>query len=216
MTKCISFSLWGNSPKYNIGAIKNAELASTIYPDWTCVFFINGSVPSQTQKELEKFSNVIVKIMNYSDSWANLFWRFQTCFDPRFDISIFRDTDSRLGMREKYAVDHWLKQNKTVHIMRDHPHHGYPILGGMWGYKKNDLYNIEELLKTHVAKDKYGTDYEFLGNVLYPLIKNDMVLHDEFFEKKPFPTIRQGTEFVGDVYDEYNNRDPEFYKLIPS
>lgn len=216
MTKCISFSLWGNNPKYNIGAIKNAELASTIYSDWTCVFFINGSVPSQTQKELEKFSNVIVNVMNDADSWANLFWRFQTCFDPRFDISIFRDTDSRLGMREKYAVDYWLKQNKTVHIMRDHPHHGYPILGGMWGYKKNDLYNIEELLKTHVAKDKYGTDYEFLGNVLYPLIKNDVVLHDEFFEKKPFPTIRQGTEFVGDVYDEYNNRDPEFYKLIPS
>jgi hypothetical protein len=214
--KCIAFSLWGNNPKYNIGAIKNAELASTIYPEWKCVFFISeSSVPEQTKIELEKFDHVIVKTMNGSDSWSNLFWRFQTCFDPQFDVCIFRDTDSRLSMREKYAVDYWLKQNKTIHIMRDHPHHGYPILGGMWGYRKNNKYNIEELLKNYVSKDKYGTDYEFLGNTLYPLIKDDKVVHDEFFDKKPFPTMRQGTEFVGDVYDENDIRHPEFFKFIP-
>jgi hypothetical protein len=215
MNKIISFSLWGNNPKYTIGAIKNAELALTIYPDWTCIFFISDtSVPEQTKKELEKFSNVIIKTMDSSDSWANLFWRFQVCFDPAVDICIFRDTDSRLSMREKYAVDYWLKQNKTIHIMRDHPHHGYPILGGMWGYRKNNKYHIEELLKNYTAVDKYGTDYDFLGNKLYPLIGNDKVVHDEFFDKKPFPTIRQGTEFVGDVYDEHNIRHPEFYKFL--
>lgn len=213
--KSIAFSLWGDNPKYNVGAIKNAQLALTIYPDWTCVFFISShSVPEQTKIELEKFSNVIVRAMNDSDSWANLFWRFQTCFDPQFDVCIFRDTDSRLNMREKYAVDYWLKQNKTIHIMRDHPHHGYPILGGMWGYRKNDQYNIKELLTTYVARDKYGTDYEFLGNILYPLIKEDKIVHDEFFDKKPFPTMRQGTEFVGDVYDENDIRHPDYQKLI--
>jgi hypothetical protein len=100
--------------------------------------------------------------------------------------------------------------------MRDHPHHGYPILGGMWGYRKNNQYSIETILKNYISKDKYGTDYEFLGEILYPLIKDDKVVHDEFFDKKQFPTMRQGTEFVGDVYDEYNNRHPEFYKFIPS
>ncbi len=34
MNKVISFSLWGDNPKYTIGAIKNAELSKTIYPDW--------------------------------------------------------------------------------------------------------------------------------------------------------------------------------------
>ena len=34
MKKVISFSLWGDNPKYTIGAIKNAELIDTIYPGW--------------------------------------------------------------------------------------------------------------------------------------------------------------------------------------
>jgi hypothetical protein len=32
--KYISFSLWGDKPIYNVGAIKNAELWKNIYPDW--------------------------------------------------------------------------------------------------------------------------------------------------------------------------------------
>jgi len=32
MKKVVSFSLWGDNPIYNIGAIRNAELAKEIYP----------------------------------------------------------------------------------------------------------------------------------------------------------------------------------------
>ena len=38
MKKIIAFSLWGDQPKYTVGAIKNADLAKEIYPDWTCRF----------------------------------------------------------------------------------------------------------------------------------------------------------------------------------
>lgn len=31
MKKIISFSLWGNNPTYNIGAIRNAEIAKDVY-----------------------------------------------------------------------------------------------------------------------------------------------------------------------------------------
>ena len=43
--KIISFSLWGNNPKYTIGAIRNAELAKIIYPDWMCKFFVGSDTP---------------------------------------------------------------------------------------------------------------------------------------------------------------------------
>ena len=39
MKKIISFSLWGNSPKYLIGALKNADLAKEFYRDWECHFY---------------------------------------------------------------------------------------------------------------------------------------------------------------------------------
>jgi len=36
MKKIITFSLWGDKPIYNIGAIKNAELAKTFYTEFEC------------------------------------------------------------------------------------------------------------------------------------------------------------------------------------
>lgn len=215
MKKVISFSLWGDIQKYTVGAIKNAELAQTIYPGWECYFFIGQSVPESIQNHLLEFPNITLFYKNQPENWTGMFWRFETCYDSGIDVSIFRDTDSRISMREKYAVDQWLESDKTFHIMRDHPHHGFPILGGMWGHKKNDKYDMRKLLNSFDKTNRYGTDYEFFGNVLYPMIGDDKIVHDPFFDKKPFPTERIDRQFVGDVFDESNNRHPEYYKYIP-
>lgn len=37
--KIIAFSLWGDNPKYTVGAIKNAKLTSEIYPGWISRFY---------------------------------------------------------------------------------------------------------------------------------------------------------------------------------
>lgn len=214
MRKVISYSLWGANPKYTIGAIRNAELANAIYPGWESMFFVAESVDSKVVEDLLEIPNTEVVIKQQKDSWANMFWRFSTCYDDQIKISIFRDTDSRLSYREKYAVEEWIKSDKTFHIMRDHPFHKFHILGGMWGYKNNNKYDIKALLNNFKPKDHYGTDYQFLGSKLYPLIEDDKIVHDEFFEKKPFPFPRQGNEFVGDVFDENENRDPNFWKHI--
>lgn len=213
--KVISFSLWGDNPKYTIGALKNASLAQTIYPDWLCYFFVGSTVPSDIVSALSQFPNVIIKQKKDNGDWSSMFWRFETSYDPLVKISIFRDTDSRLNLREKAAVDEWLQSDKTFHIMRDHPFHKFPILGGMWGYKQNDKYPMEKLLTECSKNNRYGTDYEFFGNILYPMIEDDQLVHDPFFEKKPFPTPRNDKEFVGEVFDEYNIRHPEHYKFIP-
>ena len=52
MKKIISFSLWGDNPKYTIGAIKNAEIAKEIYPDWICRFYLGKSTPIEIVKDL--------------------------------------------------------------------------------------------------------------------------------------------------------------------
>lgn len=210
----ISFSLWGDNPKYTIGAIKNAELAQKIYPGWYCYFFVDNSVPKEIKDILLSYNNTFLVHTNAVGNWSSMFWRFETSYDDEIGVSIFRDTDSRLNLREKYAVDQWLTSDKTFHIMRDHPYHRFPILGGMWGMKNNPLYDMKTLLNKFNKNDRYGTDYEFFAQILYPLIGNDKVVHDPFFDKKDFPTPRVDTEFVGDVFDENNNRNPEFYKEI--
>tara|TARA_R110001583_G_scaffold194636_1_gene366033 strand:+ start:766 stop:1425 length:660 start_codon:yes stop_codon:yes gene_type:complete len=201
--KLITFSLWGQDPKYLIGAIRNAELAKEIYPDWRCRFYVGQSVPSQIIIQLEGFGNVdVVQRPEFGD-WRGMFWRFLPASEEGVDIMISRDTDSRLNIREKAAVDEWLASDQKLHIMRDHPHHGYPILGGMWGAKQGAIKNIEHLIDNFAQEDAYGTDYKFFAELIFPKLKTgDIMIHDEFFGGQPFPTKRDGLQFVGQVFDE--------------
>ena len=203
MKKVISFSLWGQDPKYLKGAIKNAELAREIYPDWICRFYCALSVPFAVINDLSSRENVeLVQIPEWGN-WEGLYWRFWAASEADVDVVISRDTDSRLNYREKEAVDQWLSSNKGMHIMRDHPYHGYSVLGGMWGAKKGTIKDIKSLIKDFSTSDQYGTDYEFWRQIGLPAVGVDNIMvHDEFFENKPFPTKRNGLEFVGKVFDE--------------
>ena len=212
--KVISFSLWGDDPKYTIGAVRNAELAAKIYPDWKCRFYVHQDVPQQIIQQLRAFDNTELFLKKEDLGWQGMFWRFEPCFDPLISVSIFRDTDSRLNHREKFAVNEWLEGDKTFHIMRDHPYHAFPIHGGMWGYKNNQNYNMAHIFKEFKPSNKYGTDYDFFSSILYNIIGNDKQTHDEFFEKIPFPQKRNNYEFVGAVFDEKEEFNKDHAKIL--
>jgi hypothetical protein len=132
-----------------------------------------------------------------------MFWRFLPASEKGVQVMISRDTDSRLNIREKAAVDEWLASDKKFHIMRDHPHHRYPILGGMWGAKEGAIKDMEQLIEDFAQEDAYGTDYKFFAELIFPKLESDSVMiHDEFFGGQPFPVKRNGYEFVGQVFDE--------------
>lgn len=204
MKKIISFSLWGNNPKYTIGAIKNANLAPIVYPNWTCRFYVSNDVPNDIVKELEKTSEVIK--LNSIGNWKLTVERFKV-IDEDVECVLFRDTDSRLNNREKAAVDEWLKSNKTLHVMKDHPYHGgFPILAGMWGLKKKGFnLNMSKMLSIYSNTELYHYDQIFLNDYVWKYYSDDCIIHDEFFNKKPFPTARNGLQFVGQVFDENDN-----------
>lgn len=206
--KLITFSLWGIDPKYLIGAIENARLAALIYPGWTCRFYVGQSVPFPILYELNLLDNVQIVEKPALGDWRGMFWRFEPAGEKDVEVMISRDTDSRLNSREKAAVDEWIASDKGFHIMRDHPHHKFPVLGGMWGAKKGVLPDIKELIGEFAQEDKYGTDYEFFAQAVIPRIANNVMVHDEFFDGQPFPLKREGLEFVGEVFDEYNNTVP--------
>jgi hypothetical protein len=126
-----------------------------------------------------------------------------------------RDTDSRLSNREKLAVDEWLESDKDFHIMRDHPYHKTEILGGMWGVRNGLLKNIKELIGDYTKGDFWQVDQNFLRDVIYPTVKNNSLVHDEFFDKKPFPTKREPKRFVGQAFNDKDELlHPEHINLI--
>jgi len=143
--KIVSFSLWGDIPMYNVGAIRNAELMSTVYPkDWVARFYIGSNVPKETIKKLGSIEQTeIVDMTGTPNDWQGMFWRFYGVNKSEdIEYIVFRDTDSRISMREYEAVREWINSGKSLHIMRDHPYHTEPIMGGMWGCKPKEIIDI--------------------------------------------------------------------------
>jgi len=208
--KLICFSLWGNNPLYTAGAMRNAEIAKELFPDWICRFYIANTVPTLVSTRLESMENCQVVRRSSPGTPHSMFWRFEPAFDPSVDYMISRDTDSRLGIREKSAIDDWVESGKKFHIMRDHPYHGMPIMGGMWGCKpvlSDDVKNLSYKW-LEIQPDKKGSDQEFLRHVYEKLSSEDVHVHDEFFENKPFPMSRDDdplVKFIGQVFDENDN-----------
>jgi hypothetical protein len=226
----ISFSLWGDKPMYWIGALKNIELTKKYYPGWICRFYIDSKSRPDLINSI-KGDNVEIFIINSNSSTDirynhhGMFWRFNSAVDEDVDFFLSRDCDSRISEREVIAVNEWLNSDKDFHIMRDHPSHVVPILGGMWGCRRGIMKEIGLMDKVNQwlsnKKENYnqGIDQEFLREKVYPVIKDRAIEHSEFNlnfegEIRPFPSIRKDYEFVGDVFDENDVRHPEYWKII--
>ena len=102
--KVISFSLYGNNPKYTIGAIKNSQLKEKFYPGWEMRIYHNDSVPEEILKELESND---VKLINTKTEQGvcNAMWRFAPASEQEVECFISRDCDSRLFERDIAAVN---------------------------------------------------------------------------------------------------------------
>ena len=201
MKKVISYSLWGDNPIYTHGALRNLEMAKEIYPEWTCRFYLDKNVPEDIVTKLKEGGAEVYKYMKDGD-WYAMFWRFLPASDPKVDVMISRDCDSRLTVREKEAVEEWLKSDKLFHIMRDHPYHKTEILGGMWGVKKPLLNNMKNLMSSYKMGNFWQTDQNFLRERVYPIVKDQSMVHDEYFDKTGFPSARIDGEFVGEAFNE--------------
>lgn len=219
--KVISYSLWGDNPIYTMGAIKNADLAATLFPDWTCVFYCFDSVPTDIINQLQSRPNVVVRIVggeyNPSDS-RGMFYRFLPADEEGVEYMMSRDTDSRLSERERLAVDAWIASGADLHVMRDHPYHGVPMLGGMWGVKGGKLAGISSHMEEFQPTSDKGQDQAFLWEWIWERVRDGELtacVHDPFFQKSPFPEgSKRGSEnggvwFVGQCFDQddkYNSQ----------
>lgn len=204
MKKIISYSLWGQDTRYTIGAIQNSKLAKYYFPGWISRFYCSLDVPAEIIQEIRNIENTDIVLLDEPANWTGMFWRFYAAADS--DIMISRDSDARLSSREACAVQNWLLSNDDFHIIRDHPYHGRPIMGGMWGCRNGILSNIQDLIHGFNKLNRYEIDQDFLSNIVYPMIRDRSVVHDPFYENKPFPKEcgkRIPCFHIGQAYDQY-------------
>lgn len=241
MKKLITFSLWGDNPKYCAGAIDNVRLAQSLFPGWTCRFYVSGgmrlsevpgrpgilTLDGEFNKTLLHLMRLqaqgeLVEIVHMDEpaDWKGMFWRFYPAAEEDVEAFISRDCDSRLSEREAQAVQEWIRSPQLIHVMRDHPYHSVPILGGMWGTKQHAIPEMMDLIANWKKEDRWQTDQEFLTAVIWPAYRHKILAHDNWnrfagCKTIPFPSPRQNNEFVGAIIGANGERlHPEHHQLV--
>lgn len=200
--KIISFSVWGNHPRYLEGAIKNAELANIFFKEWICRFYHDSSVPDNWIDKMTLFKNI--NLFRVDTNEYGMFWRFYPMFENDNFIVLSRDADSRLSEKEFKCVNEWLESDKQFSIIRDHiRHYDFPMLGGLWGYKGKLSKTIFEKMKMYSKHHKYTIDQIFLRDCVWPEAEKSSLicgyLENEWMKKV------ENFNFIGQGYDENEN-----------
>jgi hypothetical protein len=202
MNKIISFSLWGNLPRYSHGAIRNCEIAREYYTDWLIYIYYND-IESWCLDQLSEFNNT--KLINCENKQfiSPYFWRFFAFFDDDENIVLSRDCDSRLSLREKTYTDLWLQSDKKIFNIKDHiRHYDFPMLAGMFGIKYGLPSKYYDLMLEYGKQHYYTVDQHYLryvwndykDDILEVGIQNNVDFYNSRQENLP--------HFIGQSYDE--------------
>lgn len=200
--RLISFSLFGGIERYNVGAIENAKLARDVYPGWTCRFYVDRHAAATVR--LADMGCEIIPMPDYRMAAEAMCWRFLPASDPTLERAIFRDTDSRLNVREAAAVDAWIAGGQPFHIMRDHDHHRpFPVFGGMWGCVGGALPDMAAWIAQWPRWHSRMDDMNLLTQHAWPIMDGKVMHHSSVqseWPSLPFPEHLPYEGFVGQAY----------------
>jgi len=219
----ISFALWENEPRYVEGAFRNIELAKTIYPDWVCRIFVSSQlIPEDIIVRFKEHDNVDVVLVDEEPMDGSL-WRFWVADDPSVELFVVRDTDCRLSIREKEAVDEWIESGKEFHVMRDHPFQMSPIVPNLWGMRVGNFKDMRvkttRFVEGNYYKRRGGLAEAFIWGTIWPLAQSNSFIHDPYFsEDCHFPVPERDVDelcwFVGEKFDQEDNHTPHRRSLL--
>ena len=208
MKKIITFVLWGDHPRYLVGAVRNAEIATAVYPEWVCRYYVTPDVPGAFVLKLRRMPNTEVFLVADLNNWRNLFYRMLPAFDATVDVMMSRDADSRLGPRCRASVDEWLLSDFDFHIMRDNAVHNTAIMGGMWGARNGILQTFSKLWVSMVNGPYPNTgqiDQQVYAELIYPNVCDVAFVHDDREtgepNRVPWSTERTTLNHVGCAFE---------------
>jgi tetratricopeptide (TPR) repeat protein len=178
----IAFSLWGKAPFYAYGAMINLVLSRTVYPGWTCRYYVAADVPQACVTYLRDNGADVRNMDEYPG--VGLFQRFRVMNDRTVGRFLVRDCDARLSKEEADLVQQWIDGGLPFHVMRDHVLHNELMIGCLWAGRTDCGIDIVDLMRRYFPSGpnaKYGHDQRMLGRMLWPLIRNRCLVHDKYY-----------------------------------
>ncbi|KAK3872242.1 hypothetical protein Pcinc_022669 [Petrolisthes cinctipes] len=223
--RVVAMSLYGNNSEYWIGLEDNLIQIADVYPGWVVWLYTDPRGQAGVLCPLlSRYHHMlyICDVTNLPPPLGSLtiihhmMWRVAPLGDPLVAALMVRDSDSKVSEREGAAVREWLASGMEFHVMRDHPSHDMPVMGGMWGARwdldpshvhdrVHELTIMRNLMFRYAWKRfKHGLDQHILKAVLWPAMLGRVKSHDSYCCKyfpntSPWPTQRSHGFFVGSV-----------------
>jgi hypothetical protein len=199
MNKIFSLSTFGNDPRYVQGAIRQYQLAREMMPEWEFRLYTDNPT---AYTDIERGANIIPMSSGYG-----VFWRFLPLFESPDNVTVVRDSDSRITHREVRAVEEWLASDKTFHVIKDHwAHHQFPVMAGLFGVKgalSDDLRDIMNIFLN--GQPYYLSDQNFLRDHVWRDYEHNTFTHsltDSGWFSESRVRLLNPTSFCGNGYDE--------------
>lgn len=169
---------------------------------------------------------VLVNNATMAKAGFGMNWRFLVADNKSVNRFVIRDCDSRLLLRDRYALDEWEQSKLPYHVVRDHvAHSSYPISGGMWGAVTSaPTPNMLALLSQTRDKQGYMHDMNFLNQIIWPIMAKSGVRQHDAFSCTNFaaqglssgwPIMRGGAEHVGAVYETADQSRASDIAILP-
>jgi len=198
------FCIYGTKPKYTQGLVENLHAIRREFPTFHTVIHYAADVPGECLVQYRSFPNVTLEPITAKIPMMSriLCWRAGTTY-------FMRDADSRVTPRDAACIRAFLASDKRAHVIRDHYFHKTRIMGGTFGIRVLADWDLPAMWAAWAQPSlpSYGTDEKFLQEVIYPLIKDQLLLHTNVIayhgETPTLIPVEQtdDTDFVGNVYD---------------
>jgi hypothetical protein len=190
------FRYGGPAPFYAYGAMINLVLSRTVYPGWSCRFYVDATVPPACTAFLRDNG---AQVRNIEDEYpgVGLFQRFPVMNDPAVGRFLVRDCDARLSTAEADLVRQWIDSGYPFHVVRDHVLHNELMIGCLWAGRSGCGIDIVELMRRYFSSTlgptaRYGRDQRMLGLMLWPLIRQHSLVHDKCYRLAGVDTVPLG------------------------
>lgn len=208
-SKVIAMSVYGNIPKFTMGAIRNAQILPIYFPGWTLRVYVANPNSNDTEKKWIVPGRILVrlKMLNVQIVYVDTariklepkWWSHLVADDRAVKYFIVRRADGRLNARDAVAVSDFVEASSQTpgaafHCVRDHSSHSsLAVTDGLWGGLSDGLLKrmkpgihtlIQDYLSNHTTSAGKMRPDDFLSNIVWPLVQDVAYCHDSVSCKK--------------------------------
>lgn len=108
-----------------------------------------------------------------------MLWRLSPVMDPDVGYFICRDVDSLPMHRDRKMVDEFIASGAYAHAILDSESHCGPMMGGMVGFKAQELHKILHFPLPFDAQSLsvHGSDQKWLNTFVWPKLASKTLIH---------------------------------------